>query len=119
MFHYCKAFMAVRQACSCQNPHSTSEKTTELEEPPYGACFRCGKLATGQEPAPASTADSMLSKTDKQDTGKSTVEFYQDKVGSPSQFLLHKKKKSLSDILGQKAEDDAPRTQRNLGRLSR
>lgn len=93
MFHYCKAFMAVRQACSCQHPHSTSEKTTELEEPPYGACFRCGKLATGQEPAPASTADSMLSKTDKQDTGKSTVEFCQDKVGSPSQFLLHEKKK--------------------------
>jgi hypothetical protein len=80
-----------------------------IEEPPYGVCYKCGKLATGQETALASTADNMLSKMDKQDTGKLTAELCQDKVGSPSQFLLYIK--SLSSILGQKAEDDAPRTE--------
>ena len=38
-------------------------------------------LATGQETAFASSADSMLSKLDKQDIKKSTAKLYQDKVG--------------------------------------
>jgi hypothetical protein len=36
-----------------------------IKESPYGFCFMCGKLATGQETALASTADSMLSELDK------------------------------------------------------
>jgi hypothetical protein len=43
-----------------------------------------GKLANGQKTALVSTANKMLSKLDKQDTGKSTAKLGQDKVSSPS-----------------------------------
>lgn len=53
----------------------------EHREPLYGVCFKCGKQATGQETALASAADSMLSKLDQQDAGKSTAELLRDRVG--------------------------------------
>lgn len=50
---------------------------------------------------------------DKQDAGKSTAKLYKDKVGKS--FIIPAPQKSLSDILGQKAEGNAPMTQRKLG----
>ena len=32
-----------------------------IKKPPYGVCFKSGKLAIGQETVPASTNDSTLS----------------------------------------------------------
>jgi hypothetical protein len=52
----------------------------------------------------------MLYKLDKKVAEKSTEWFWQDKVGSPSSFLLYRKVN-----VGQKAEDDATKSQRNLG----
>lgn len=56
----------VRYVCSWQH-QSTSKKMMGIEEPPYGVCFKCGKPSHWQETAFASTADSVLSKLDKQD----------------------------------------------------
>lgn len=53
---------------------------------------------TGQETAFASTADRMLSKLDKRDTGKLSDKFCRDKVGNS--FNIPALQKSLSNILG-------------------
>lgn len=60
--------------------------------------------ATGQEPALASTADSMPSKLDKHDAGEQTASIYKAKAGKS--FIAPASQKSLSDNLGQKAKDD-------------
>jgi hypothetical protein len=55
----------------------------------------------------AATADRMLSKKDKQDAEKSIAKLCKNKVSKSFKTLLlkKKKKKNLSDKLGQKAED--------------
>lgn len=45
------------------------------------------------------------------------AEFCKDKAGKC--FTIPASQKILSDILGQKAKDDDPTTQKNLGKLSR
>jgi hypothetical protein len=40
-----------------------------IEEPPYGICFKSGKLAIGQEIILILTADNMMSKMDKKRRG--------------------------------------------------
>jgi hypothetical protein len=55
----------------------------------------------------------LLSKLHKWDAGKLPAEVCQDKMSSP--FLFPVSQKGLSGILGYKATDDAPMTQRNLG----
>jgi hypothetical protein len=76
---------------------------TDIKEPPYRVCFICSKLVPGQESALTSTSDKMLSKLD---TGKLTAELCKDKVGKS--FIVLASQKGLPDILGQRAEDDAP-----------
>lgn len=63
------------------------------------------------ETALVSTADRMLSKLDKQDTGRSAAKLCQDKVSSPSYFLLHK---VCQIFWGRRLKMDAPTLQRNL-----
>ena len=53
----------------------------------------------------------MLSKLNKWDAGKLTAELCQDKLGKS--FKISASQESLSDILGQKAEDDAPIIQKS------
>ena len=77
-------------------------------------CYKCGKLATGEEHALTSSTDIMLSKLWTSRTwSKSTAKLFKDKMGK--YFIIPASQKSLSDILGQKAKDDAPMTQKNLG----
>ena len=73
------------------------------------------QAASGQETALPSTADSMLSKLDKQNVGKLTAEPCHYMVGNSSQFLLYK----MSDILDQKAKVDSAILKTNLGWLPR
>jgi hypothetical protein len=42
-------------------PHSTSKKMN-IEEPPYGICFKTWQVATGQETVLVTTEDSILFK---------------------------------------------------------
>ena len=63
------------------------------------------------ETALASSAHSILSKLDKQHAVKLTAELCQDKLGKS--FKISASQESLSDMLGQKAEDDAPIIQKS------
>jgi hypothetical protein len=52
-------------------PFYFKEDDEHRKKPPYGICFKYGKLATGQETDLASTAGSMFFQAmDKQDTKK-------------------------------------------------
>ena len=66
-----KIFQTMRYVRFWQHPYTIS-KMMRMEEVPYGVCFQCGKLATGQENAFASVADRILSKLNRLDTGKLT-----------------------------------------------
>jgi hypothetical protein len=48
-------------------------KMISIKDPPYGVCFKCGKLGTVQESALASIADRIQFKLDKQELEKSTA----------------------------------------------
>ncbi|KAL6082327.1 hypothetical protein STEG23_021482 [Scotinomys teguina] len=74
--------MDLRHVCSWKN-QSTIEKMMGIEEIPYGVnlLLLCQTLATRQENALASTADSMLSKMHKQDT-KGTADPYLTRTSS-------------------------------------
>ena len=74
----------MRQVFSGQHSYSTSRKMMSIKEPPYRVGFIYGKLTTEKETSLASTADRILSKVNKQDTGKLTVKLFQYKVSSPS-----------------------------------
>jgi hypothetical protein len=50
--------MTMRQFCSCQLPHSISRKMMNIKKPPYGVCFKCDKLAIGQNALHNSTTGS-------------------------------------------------------------
>jgi hypothetical protein len=64
---------------------------------PYGVCFKCGKLTTGQETALAASADSMLSNPWNSITQrKSTAKLHQENIRKSfnipaSQKSLHRK----------------------------
>ncbi|KAL6041067.1 hypothetical protein STEG23_013408 [Scotinomys teguina] len=68
---------------SSQWGRTPQEKMIGNKETLYSIYFLCGKLATEQENALTSTADSMLSKTDKQDTKERTADPCQNKIGRP------------------------------------
>jgi hypothetical protein len=80
----------MRQVCFWQHPHSTFKKMMSIEEPPHGVCFKYVKLSTEHETVLASTTDSLLSKKDKQVTGKLTAECCIDKLSCPSYLPLQK-----------------------------
>lgn len=64
------------------------------------------QATTGQEIAFASTADRILSELDNLGAGNSTAKLWKDKISNS--FNIPASQKSLSDILGRKAEDDSP-----------
>ena len=39
----------MRYVSSWQHPHTTSRKMLSTGEPPYGVCFKCGKLPLGKK----------------------------------------------------------------------
>ena len=67
------------------------------------------QAAAGQETALASTEDRMLPKMDKRDQGKLTGKPCKERI--KKSFIIPASQKSLSVILGQKAEDDALKLQ--------
>jgi hypothetical protein len=81
-----------------------------IEEPPYGVCFRCGKLPLGKKlPLLQLLTVCCPSRTQR----KSIAKFYQDKV--EKSFITSASQEKLSDILGQSTKErDAPVLKRNL-----
>ncbi|KAL6038387.1 hypothetical protein STEG23_021950, partial [Scotinomys teguina] len=69
----------VRHVCSWQH-QSISEKMKDILRTSYVVFFHCGKLVTGQESVLTLTADSMLSKMDKQNTKERIAKPCQDKT---------------------------------------
>ena len=97
----------MRHVWSWQYPHTTSKKIVGIKAFPYGVCFKCGKLTTGQETALAASADSMLSNPWNSITQrKSTAKLHQENI-----------RKSFNIPASQKM--GAPTLQRNLAWLSR
>ena len=90
--------MTVRYVSSWQHPHATSKKIVGIEEFPYEVCFKCGTASHWTKNCPCFNFwQNAVQTVDKEDTGKSSDKFCQDKVGQSLKFPASPIR--LSDIL--------------------
>lgn len=104
--------MTMRHVCFWQHQF-TSIKIMGIKEIPYGLYFLCGKVSLGQECGLALTADSMLSKLDKQDM-KVTAELCQYKIELPFRISFFKEKNVRYVSAYGRLKMEVPTLQRNL-----
>jgi hypothetical protein len=91
--------VTLRAVSSWQHPRTASKKMMSIRKSPHEALLHMWQAATGQRPALASTADSVLSKLKTgRPQGEWTEKFCQPKV--EKSFRIPPSQRSLSNVLG-------------------